>query len=154
MKRILILILGLGSLLAAPLATAVGIEKQVFDPKKAATEPKFYVGSDVCKSCHLEHHDAWKRTLHSRMLQDAKANQDVFVTELDPEVIRADLKKIESKLKVPLEEIYIPKKEEVLFTIGSQWKQRYLIERNGDLYIAPVQYLIDSGTWVTYHEHD
>jgi formate-dependent nitrite reductase cytochrome c552 subunit len=138
-------------LLAAPLLATAQME---FDPKKALSEPKTYVGSDVCKTCHLEHYDAWQKTLHSRMLQDAVKNRDVVVTDIDPEIIRADLAKIEKKLKVPSAEIYIPKLDEILYTIGSQWKQRYLIKREGKYVISPIQYNIDTGRWVNYHEHD
>jgi len=116
--------------------------------------PKAYVGSKVCKSCHLEHYDAWQRTLHSRMLQDAVANADVIVTEIDPKIIKEDFKKIEKKLKVPIDEVMIPDVKDVKYTIGSQWKQRYLIKKDGDYYIAPTQYNINTGTWVNYHEHD
>ena len=124
------------------------------DTKKLLSQPKAYVGSDVCRKCHLEHYDAWKRTLHSRMLQDARANKDVIITDIDPEVIKADLKMIEGKLKVPIDEFYIPKVEDVQYTIGSQWKQRYLIEKDGTLLIAPTQFNVDTGRWVNYHEHD
>ena len=124
------------------------------DPDKWLAAPKAYVGSDVCKSCHLEHYDAWRRTLHSKMLQDAVANKDVFVTEIDPKVIKEDLKLIEKKLKVPLDEFMIPDVKDVKYTIGSQWKQRYLVKKGGDYYIAPTQFNIDSGRWVNYHEQD
>ena len=124
------------------------------DPKKLLAEPKAYVGSDVCRSCHLEHYDSWKMTLHSRMLQDARANKDVIVTDIDPEIIKADLKKIEKKLKVPLDQVHIPKVEDIQYTIGSQWKQRYLIEKDGKLFIAPIQYNLETGRWVNYHDHD
>ena len=43
---------------------------------------KKYVGSELCRTCHLEHYDAWKRTLHSKMLQDVSKNADVIVTDL------------------------------------------------------------------------
>lgn len=122
--------------------------------KKLLSEPKAYVGSDVCKTCHLEHHDAWKKTLHSRMLQDVSKNADAIVTIIDPAIILADLKKIEDKLKIPADQVYIPKLNEILYTIGSQWKQRYLIKKNGELYIAPIQYNLETGRWVNYHEKD
>jgi hypothetical protein len=141
-------------LVLAGTAQATGVRNVDFDPKKAASQEKFYVGSEVCKSCHLEHHDAWKRTLHSRMLVDVSQNADAIVTDIDPELIRADLDKIKDRLKVPVEEVYIPKVDEIKFTIGSQWKQRFLIEREGELYIAPIQFNIDTGRWVNYHEHD
>jgi formate-dependent nitrite reductase cytochrome c552 subunit len=135
-------------------APALASAQMEFDPKKALSEPKAYVGSEVCKTCHLEHYDAWQKTLHSRMLQDAVQNRDALVTEIDPVIIREDLAKLEEKLKVPSAEIYIPEPDEILYTIGSQWKQRYIIKRDGELYISPIQYNVDTGRWVNYHEHD
>ena len=124
------------------------------DFKKLLSQPKTYVGSDVCRSCHLEHYDSWKMTLHSRMLQDAKANADAIITDIDPKIIKADLKKVEKKLKVPVDQVYIPTVDEILYTIGSQWKQRYLIRKDGKLFIAPVQFNLETGRWVNYHDHD
>ena len=124
------------------------------DMKKLLSEPKTYVGTNVCRSCHLEHYDAWSMTLHSRMLQDVKANVDAIITDIDPVIIKADLQKIEKKLKVPVDQVHIPKFEDIQYTIGSQWKQRYLIEKEGKLFIAPVQFNAENGRWVNYHEHD
>ena len=124
------------------------------DSKKLLAEPNSYVGSEVCRTCHLEHYDAWQRTLHSRMLQDVRANRDAFITEIDPDAIRADLAKIQDKLKVPLDEVYIPAVDDIHYTIGSQWKQRYLVEKDDTLYIAPVQFNAETGRWVNYHDHD
>jgi len=121
---------------------------------KRLSQPKTYVGSEVCKTCHLEHYDAWKRTLHSKMLQDVSKNEDVLVVELDQEVMKEDFKKIEKKLKIPVDQVYFPKREDVQYTIGSQWKQRYLVQKDGTYYIAPTQFNIDTGRWVNYHEKD
>ena len=140
----LALLVSSSSILAAP----------DFDPKTAVSQPKTYVGSGVCKTCHLEHYDAWQRTLHSKMLQDVKQNADAFVTEIDEATVRADFAKIEDKLKVPSSEVFVPKMEDVLFTIGSQWKQRYLVKKDDIFYIAPTQFNIDTGRWVNYHEKD
>ena len=137
------------------LAAAADVRAEAkIDTKKLLSEPKTYVGSEVCRNCHLEHYDAWKRTLHSRMLQDAKANQDAIITEMNPEEIKADLTKIQDKLKVPVDQVYIPKTEEILYTIGSQWKQRYLVKKDGELLIAPTQFNAETGRWVNYHEAD
>jgi predicted CXXCH cytochrome family protein len=130
------------------------VNAEGIDAKKLLSQPKAYVGSEVCRSCHLEHYDAWKRTLHSRMLQDAKADEDVLVTDIVEEKVRADLALKGDKLKVPADQIFVPKQEDVLYTIGSQWKQRYLIRHEGKLKIAPTQFNIDSGKWTNYHEHD
>ena len=66
--------------------------------------------------------------------------------------IRADLAKLGDKLKVPADQIFIPKVEDIKYTIGSQWKQRYIVEKNGILYIAPIQYFADTDRWVNYNE--
>jgi hypothetical protein len=136
-------------LLAAGLA-GCGPEKT--EVMEIVTGPKTYAGSEECKVCHLEHYDSWKMTLHSRSIQDVTQNRDALITEIDPKFIRAELKKVESELKVPVDKIYIPKIEEIKYTIGIQWKQRFLVEKNGKLYIAPVQYNAWENTWVNYRE--
>jgi len=124
------------------------------DMESVLSEPRTHVGSDTCKMCHLEHYDSWKMTQHSRMIQDARRNRDVIVTEIDGEKIRRDLAKLEAKLKVPSDRIYVPGIDEILYTIGSQWKQRYIVQKEGTLYISPIQYNMETHRWVNYHEQD
>jgi hypothetical protein len=76
------------------------------DTEEILSKPKTYVGSGQCQFCHLEHYDSWKTTLHSRTIQDVTQNLDALIAEIDPEIIRADLKKLEKELKVPVD---IPK---------------------------------------------
>jgi hypothetical protein len=123
-------------------------------PESFLKQPKTFVGSETCGTCHLEHHDSWKMTMHSRMTQDARKNPDAIIVPIDEKKIREDLAKLGGKLKVPADQIYVPKKEEILYTIGSQWKQRYIVEKNGDLFISPIQYNVDTHRWVNYHEND
>jgi len=132
---------------------ACGVEKPV-DVKAITSQPKTFVGSDTCKMCHLEHYDSWKMTLHSRMLQDAKKNEDALIVPIDEKVIREDLAKLEGKLKVPSSEIFVPKVDDILYTIGSQWKQRYLVKKDDTLFISPIQYNAETNRWVNYHEAD
>ena len=141
----------LAAFVSAVVLAACSFGERTVNLKDLAAKPKTYVGSESCKTCHLEHYDSWKMTMHSRMLQDAKANHDAIIPDFKVETIRADLAKIEG-LKVPADQIFIPKPEEILYTIGGQWKQRYLIERNGMLVIAPVQYNTDTDRWVNYNE--
>ena len=121
------------------------------DVKALKSQPKQYVGSDTCKMCHLEHYDSWKMTLHSRMMQDAKKNQDAIIVPMDEKKIRDDLAKLKN-LEVPADKIFIPKVDEILYTIGSQWKQRYLVKKDDKLYIAPVQYFAKNNPWSNYNE--
>jgi Cytochrome c554 and c-prime len=133
--------------------TACGGEQPI-DIKAVTSQPKTYVGSDTCKMCHLEHYDSWKMTQHSRMLQDAKMNQDAIIVPIEEERIRSDLAKLGDKLKVPADQIYVPKFDEILYTIGSQWKQRYLVKKEDTFFISPIQYNVQTDRWVNYHEKD
>jgi predicted CXXCH cytochrome family protein len=126
--------------------------EQTVDIQEVKRQPKTFVGSETCKSCHLEHYDSWKMTLHSRMLIPTQEKPHAFMAELNPEIIRADLEKIKDKLKIPVEEIYIPTPNEVLYAIGTQWKQRYVVQKDGVYYVAPVQYNIATRRWVNYYE--
>ncbi len=116
------------------------------------SKPKTYVGSEECKFCHLEHYDSWKNTLHSRTITDVTENRDALIAEIDPEVIRADLKLLEKELKVPPDQVYIPNVEEIKYTIGMQWKQGFVVEKNRVLYVAPIQYNAKTHQWVNYKE--
>jgi hypothetical protein len=126
--------------------------EQPADMQTVMAQPKSYVGSEQCKSCHLEHYDSWKMTLHSRMLIDTRENPHAIQGDMNPELIRADLEKIQDKLKIPLENIYIPRPDEILYVIGTQWKQRFVVEKGGVLYVAPVQYNVATKRWVNYEE--
>jgi len=128
--------------------------EQPIDVAAVTAQPKTFVGSDTCKMCHLEHYDSWKMTQHSRMIQDARENQDVIITQIDEKIIRTDLAKLGDKLKVPADQIYVPKLDEILYTIGSQWKQRYIVKKDDTLFISPIQYNVETHRWVNYHEAD
>ena len=143
----------LGLVLLAVMLSACGGDP-VVDIDAVLKQPKAYVGSDTCKMCHLEHYDSWKMTQHSRMIQDARENQDVIITEIDEKRIRTDLAKLEKKLKVPSDQVYIPKVDDILYTIGSQWKQRFIVKKDDTLFISPIQYNVETDRWVNYHEGD
>lgn len=147
--------LPLWMILALILAGCQSGETKV-DVKKITAQPKAYVGSETCKSCHLEHYDSWQATNHSRMAQDVKKNMDAFITDYNREKIMADFAKLEAagKLKIPLKDIYIPEKKDIVYTIGNEWKQRYIVTKDGVLYISPVQYNTETDRWVNYHEND
>ena len=135
-----LVVLGLGACGESPI-----------DVKALKSKPKDYVGSDTCKICHLEHYDSWKMTLHSRMMQDAQKNKDAIIVPIDEKKIRDDLAKIKD-LKVPADKIFIPKVDDILYTIGSQWKQRYIVKKDDKLYITPIQYFTKNNTWANYNE--
>ena len=147
--HVLIILLAIGLTGCGPESGEVRI-----DIEALLAKPKTFVGSDKCEFCHLEHYNSWKKTLHSRTLQDVTENLDALVADIDPLIIRVDLKRIEKSLRVPVEKIYIPKMNEVKYTIGMQWEQGFLVEKNGTLYVAPIQYSAREEHWIAYHEKD
>jgi len=145
------------SVLLTPLVfglSACGSGSNQLEDLLALEGSKTFVGSETCKLCHLEHYDSWLTTNHSRTLQDVSRNRDELIASLDADVIRADLRRSEKELKAPVEEIFIPEADDIKYTIGIQWRQRYLVEKEGQLYIAPIQYNTWSDTWVSYREAD
>lgn len=110
------------------------------DKKAPVEEVATYVGSESCKTCHSEVYAKYSGTLHTKMVQDAKA---------DPSVIIGDF----SKAGEPLS-IAGVKKEDIAFTIGSKNKQRYVIKDGDALRILPTEYKFGKGEWVDYHGAD
>jgi len=96
-----------------------------------------YIGSDACKTCHQKIYQEWRKTLHSQMAQDVSKNPLAIIGDFEsPSHIRTFTK------------------EQVLYTIGNQWKQRYITRLNGELYILPAQYNLETGEWKPYHPED
>lgn len=89
-----------------------------------------FVGSDECRKCHERLYSNWKGTLHSKMMIDAKINPLAIIGDFDA--------------KNPLVEF---KKEDVHYTIGSQWRQRYLTKTGDDYLILPAQFSITDRKW-------
>lgn len=137
--------------LTALALTACGREKPV-DMAVVMAQPKAFVGSDTCEKCHLEHYDSWKMTLHSRGLQNAVENRDAILADFNEQKIRQDLAHSDDVLYVRPEEIYVPTVQEIRYTMGSQWKQFYLVEKAGTLYVAPIRYNVETHAWDAYYE--
>jgi len=85
----------------------VGLDKNL-QPK--AQKDAHFVGSNKCKECHEEEHHKWKNSLHSKMIQDIKK---------DPSAVTADFTKLPKDADFTL--------KEAVYTIGSKFKQRYMI---------------------------
>lgn len=96
-----------------------------------------FVGSIKCKQCHERKFLEWTTTLHSKMMQDAKANPMAIIGDFNSS-----------------SEVRTFKKEEVDFTLGNQWKQQYLKKAGDDYVVLPAQYNISSGQWVSYQAED
>ncbi len=83
----------------------LSVDLQPRDQKEAE-----YVGSIKCKECHEEQYRAWKHSMHSKMIQDAKKDPSVLVADFSTLPADADFNKSDIK-----------------YTIGSKFKQRFMI---------------------------
>jgi len=92
-----------------------------------------FVGSETCKKCHERTYLEWKTSLHSRMMRDVKADPLANIGDFEsPSDVRTF------------------KKEDVSYTLGSQWKQQYLKREGKDLIVFPAQYNVTTGQWKPY----
>lgn len=89
-----------------------------------------YAGSDSCRECHPEDYAQWVLTPHSRMLVDA---------ERDPFSILAD-----DFTSIP----FTP--DDILFSVGSHWVQKYLTKIDGALYVLPKYWNVPERKWEPY----
>jgi predicted CXXCH cytochrome family protein len=94
---------------------------------------KRFVGSEKCATCHQDVYNRWKDTLMAKVIQDPAKH---------PEAIVADF-----STPNPLVTF---RKEDVAFTYGSKWKQRYFTRRGDDYYVFPAQWDVRAKTWRRY----
>jgi hypothetical protein len=108
------------------------LESQIEGKFKDKTGASF-VGSKTCKRCHERRYIEWTTSLHSRMMRDVKADPAANTGDFDaPSKIRTFTK------------------EDVDYTLGSQWKQQYLKKEGDDLIVLPAQYNVFTGEWKDY----
>ena len=107
------------------------------EPPPSASPPVSgaFVGSSACESCHLDIYARWKDTLMANVLQDPRER---------PTAILGDFSLADELLVT-----FGP--EDVAFTYGSKWKQRYFTRRGGDFFVLPAQWDVRNETWRRYH---
>ena len=89
-----------------------------------------FVGSDKCAECHPEEFAQWRLTPHARMLVDAVRDPfSILATDFD---------------SAPFG------KEEIVYTVGSHWVQKYLTRIDGVLYVLPKYWNIPERRWEPY----
>lgn len=96
-----------------------------------------YNGSESCAKCHQRIYMEWRKTLHSQMIKDVSAHPDAMIGDFDSK-----------------SEVRTFSKSDVLYTIGNQWKQRYITKKGDELYILPAQYNLETGEWKPYNPSD
>src|SRR5215469_5521750 len=108
-----------------------------------------YTGSMACRTCHASIFDRWKKTRMANIVQDPKEHPDAIIPDLsqpDPLVTFT--------------------KNDIAFTYGSKWKQRYFKKVGDDYFPLPAQwdvthkmwrpYMVAAGTdwWVSFYPAD
>jgi len=91
-----------------------------------------YIGSDRCKECHPKKYDGWKDTFHATVVQDAKKN---------PAAVLGDFTVPNLGFKL----------EDVEYTIGGHWDQRYMTRIGDDYYVLPKLWSVQSRSWRPYN---
>src|SRR5579872_5063417 len=92
-----------------------------------------YVGSTVCKTCHSATYERWKKTRMANIVLDPKEHPDAIIPDLskpDPLVTFT--------------------KNDIAFTYGSKWKQRYFKKVGDDYYALPAQWDVTHKIWRAY----
>lgn len=89
-----------------------------------------FVGSEECRKCHERLYSNWKGTLHAKMLQDVKKDPAALLGDFDAPTVPKTFKK-----------------EDILYTIGSQWRQRYLTKVGDEYFVLPAQFNVAAGKW-------
>ena len=95
---------------------------------------KTFVGSAACESCHQDIYSRWQGTLMANVLQDPA---------VDPSAVLGDF-----STPNPLVTF---RPEDVTFTYGSKWKQRYFTRVGDDFYVFPAQWDVRNGLWRRYN---
>lgn len=97
------------------------------------TSPGSFVGSEQCQSCHLDIYTRWERTLMANVLQDPRTHPDAVLGDFNTtnELVTFNL-------------------DDVAFTYGSKWKQRYFTRRGNDFFVLPAQWDVQNRQWRRY----
>jgi hypothetical protein len=90
-----------------------------------------YVGSATCARCHANTYESFMQTWHPNMLRPA-----------DEAIILGDFASQDPDLTFS--------RDDVSWVIGGQYKQRYLTESEGELYVLPSEWNVVTREWVAY----
>ena len=93
-----------------------------------------YAGSAACRTCHVEIYGRWQKTRMANVVQDPKAKPDAILPDLS---------------KAPA--LVTFKKEDIAFTYGSKWKQRYFQKVGDDYFPLGAQWDVTNQTWRAYN---
>ena len=126
-KRTLFILIVFGFLLGPSSAHSAGEDETPI----AAEAQSNYVGSATCARCHANTYTSLQETWHQQILRSAEdANILGDFNSQDPDLTF--------------------KPEEVSWVLGGQYKQRYLTEIDGALFVLPAEWNVAAEEWVAY----
>ena len=103
-------------------------------PPPPPDAPKQFVGSGGCESCHRDIYARWKETLMANVVHDPAKRPDAILGDFST--------------PNPLVTF---RKEDVAFTYGTKWKQRYFTKQGDDYFVFPAQWDVRGKTWRRYY---
>ena len=122
------------------IATTFMLRKDLIHEESVQLAGKFkdrfdatFVGSETCKKCHERTYLEWRTSLHSRMMRDVKVDPLANIGNFE---IPSDVRTFS--------------KDEIVYTLGSQWRQQYLKKQGDDLIVLPASYLFNTDKWTPY----
>jgi predicted CXXCH cytochrome family protein len=92
-----------------------------------------YAGSSKCRDCHAEIYGRWSRTRMANVVRDPRVHPDAII----PDLAKPD----------PLVTFT---KDDVAFTYGSKWKQRYFKKVGDDYFPLGAQWDVTNKVWRAY----
>jgi predicted CXXCH cytochrome family protein len=93
-----------------------------------------FTGSEACRDCHESIYDRWQDTLMANVLTDVREQ---------PEAILGDFSTPNPLVTFD--------RDDVAFTYGNKWKQRYYTRIGDDYFVFPAQWDVRNKTWRRYY---
>jgi len=127
---------GLSALLCALSCALAAQQLPSSIPQKgeASASEAHYVGSESCKRCHLAAYSGWKKSRMANILRDPRQHPDAVVGDFSkPDPVRTFTL------------------DDVTFTYGGRFKQRYFTKRGDDYFPLPAQWDVAKQKWLPYH---
>ena len=93
-----------------------------------------FTGSAACRDCHLDIYDRWQSTLMANVLQDPVERPEAILGDFDSG-----------------DPLVTFSPDDVVFTYGSKWKQRYYTRLGDDYFVFPAQWDVQNGVWRRYY---
>lgn len=135
MKKYLLAWLGIA--VSAFLIRAVSLPVTSLEAARAESQSNAnarFVGSETCAGCHEDVYNRWRQTLMANILVDPAER---------PEVVLGDFSTPNPLVTFTL--------DDVAFTYGSKWKQRYFTRIGDDYFVQPAQWDVQNRVWRRYY---